>query len=198
MKIKVSLLINILAGILILVGLSLFISSRLIRGSESQIQAQPAFTPENSTPQVIADPEVIQGKPVSLTISDINVDNTVIDGVFESQSQKWTLTLDKVQHAVMTQQPNDKSGMTFMYGHNRKGVFAKLPSIKEGAIAEVKTENGHKFTYRFTKSQRTSPEDVSVFSYQGPPVLVLQTCVGAFFQDRQLFTFELVGVDGNA
>lgn len=198
MKNRVLLFVNIFAAILLIAGISLIISSKLIQSSESQLQAQPAFTPENTAQVVVTDPAAITGKPISLSISDLNVDNSVIDGVFDKQSQKWTLTLDKVQYAVMTAQPNDKRGMTFMYGHNRKGVFSKLPSIKEGSIAEVKTENGHEFTYRFVGSKKTSPEDVSVFSYDGPPVLVLQTCVGAFFQDRQLFTFEFVGVDSDA
>lgn len=188
-------ILNILGGGLLLVGIVLLVVAAQIRQSNAQVQAQPQLTPENSVQKTVDDPAVIQGKPVAISISSVGIQNSVIDGVFDARSHQWTLTLDKVQHAVMTYQPNNQRGLTFMYGHNRPGVFARLPAIKPGAVAEVKTDNNHTFYYRFKESRTTTPEDVSVFTYDGPPVLVLQTCTGMFFQNRQLFTFELIGVD---
>ncbi len=194
MRIRVFKLINIIACILIIIGVSLLLIASHVRKLNAATQASPGFTTENSTARTISDPTTTQGNPVDLRIPSLNIDKQIIKGVFDKNTQQWTLTLDKVQYAAMTNQPNDKQGVTFMYAHNRRGLFAKLPSIKAGAIAEVITDNGYIFQYKFISSKRISPTDISVFSYQGSPILVLQTCVGAFFQDRQLFTFELIGV----
>lgn len=198
MKSKRATMINLAAVSMIVGGIVLLVVAAQLRSRNAHIQAQPALTAENSSAKVIKERSVAQGKPTALTIPEAGISNSVVDGVFDPQSGQWTLTLDKVQHAVMTYQPNNSHGLTFMYGHNRRGVFAQLPALKKGAIAEVKTSNGHTFYYRFRSSRVTSPDDISVFSYQGPPILVLQTCTGIFFQNRQLFTFDFIGVDGHA
>ena len=95
----------------------------------------------------------------------------------------------------MTRKPNDKSGMTFIYAHYRKGVFYKLPKIKEGETAKVVTENGYTFTYRFRASSVVPPQDTSIFDYKGKPILILQTCTGVKFENRQLFVFDLIKVE---
>lgn len=179
---------------LVVFGAAALLYSFHVRDTNASIQAAPAVTAENSAPPTVTGPTALQGNPVELQIPELGIDNVVIPGVFEEQTSRWTLTLDKVQHAVMTYPPNNVGGLTFMYGHNRKQVFSRLPSIAEGTIAEVKTDNGLLFRYKFTSSVVTRPEDISLFDYSGPPILVLQTCTGLFYQNRQLFRFELVEV----
>lgn len=191
---KLSRLINIAGVGLVVFGVALLAYSFQVRGTNAAIQAQPAFTMQNSVAPAVSDPEALRGTPVRLLIPEIGIDNQIIPGVFDSQTGQWTLTLDKVQHAVMTYEPNNAEGLTFLYGHNRRAVFAKLPSIKEGALAEIKTDNGLTFRYKFTGSVTTNPEDIALFDYSGQPMLVLQTCTGLFYQNRELFSFELVEV----
>ena len=94
----------------------------------------------------------------------------------------------------MTSRPNTTSGNTFIYGHNRSNVFSRLLKIKPGSVAYVTTDNNQRFIYRLSRSFTTNPNDSSILYYQGAPILTLQTCSGANFQDRTLFVFELVGV----
>lgn len=136
-------------------------------------------------------PEVISGDPVSIQIPSLGTDLNVTPGVYDPQTQQWTLTLDKVQYATMTPKPNNESGNTFMYGHYRSNVFASLHTIKMGAQAVVKTENGHTFYYHLTGAKVVKPSDsADIFNYRGKPMLTVQTCTGLFFQNRQLFFFQ--------
>jgi LPXTG-site transpeptidase (sortase) family protein len=136
------------------------------------------------------------GMPTELLIPSLHIDLPVIPGYYDSQTQKWTLSLDKVQYAAMTPEPNTISGNTFVYGHYRRSVFASLHNIKPDSEATVRTKNGKSYTYKLQKVTVVSPEDSgNIFSYQGRPILTIQTCTGLWFQNRQLFTFSLTKVD---
>lgn len=184
-----------IAGLLCVgLGIGILLVGAQVRSSNAAQLAQPV-TDQAITTQTPPRPTAKQGKPVTLTIPDLAISNPVIDGTYDHATRQWTLTDDKVQFATATQPPNDDSGLTFMYGHNRREVFTRLPRIKPGTLAYITTDNGYVFTYRFTSSAVTQEYDTSIFSYSGKPVLVLQTCVGLFYENRQLFTFELTGVD---
>lgn len=162
---------------------------------QSFADAQPISATQSApvpTPSVKASSFVISGHPSRIRIPNQNIDIEVIDGIYNPQAKTWTLTPDKAQFAVMTPEPNNSAGNTFIYGHNTKQVFARLLSAKAGDLAIVETSNGHKFTYQLNSSRQTVPTDDSLFEYQGPPILTLQTCSGANFQYRYLLTFQLV------
>ncbi|HSX29511.1 MAG TPA: sortase [Candidatus Saccharimonadales bacterium] len=135
--------------------------------------------------------KLITGKPVRIIIPSLNIDLPVIDGYYNAQRQQWTLTSDKAQYATMTSPANNAGGNTFIYGHNRKGVFNTLNQIKVGDTVTLTTDNGHTFTYSFRGALETIPTDDSLFHYQGKPILTVQTCSGVWYQNRQLFTFDL-------
>lgn len=137
---------------------------------------------------------LISGTPVNIVIPSVNIDLKVTPGYYNPKNQSWTLSLNDAQWGTMTAQANNRGGATFIYGHYRKGVFLYLPKIQPGAIAKVTTDNGHLFTYVFRGSRTTTPEDTSLFNYRGRPVLVLQTCTGVWYQNRQLFSFDLAEV----
>jgi LPXTG-site transpeptidase (sortase) family protein len=193
MKVNRFKILNLIGGVLLVAGLAVALVGLQVRRSNTLVQAQPALT--RMVQPAPLEPSAQTGEAVSLTVPSVGIKSPVIDGAFNAKSGQWTLTLDKVQFATMTQHPNDKQGLTFMYGHNRREVFNRLPAIQPGAVAEIKTSNGLTFRYRFVSSKVTKPNDVSIFSYDGKPILVLQTCTGLFYQNRQLFTFEFVGVD---
>lgn len=139
--------------------------------------------------------QVVSGHPVRLQIPSLGFDLSIIDGVYNSKSRTWNLTTNKVQYATITPEPNNVSGNTFMYGHNRREVFEFLYKIRPGAQVLVITNNEHVFTYEYVGAHTTSPSDASLFNYQGPSILTLQTCSGPTYQYRQLFTFKFVSVN---
>ena len=135
---------------------------------------------------------LIQGEPDELIIPSLNMDLKIIPGYYNARTGTWTLSLSEVQYATITPEPNNLSGNTFLYGHYRSAVFARLHSIQAGAQAIVKTTNGHALYYQLSGIRTTDPNDDSVFEYSGPPILTIQTCTGVLFQYRQLFTFTLL------
>lgn len=149
----------------------------------------------NNVPPVTSTP-LITGTPEQIAVPAVNISLKIIPGYYDPDSQSWTLSLTDAQWGVMTAKPNNKSGNTFIYAHARKNVFLDLPKVKPGDEAIILSDNGHTFNYRFISSVETAPTDTSLFDYKGKPVLVLQTCSGLWYQNRQLFTFELVKVDG--
>jgi sortase (surface protein transpeptidase) len=154
-----------------------------------KVSAQPVL---EQTPVIQQTAETyIEGKPVHLQIPSVGINLSVAEGRFNAATGKWTLSNDKAHYAVKTPLSNNARGNTFVYGHNRKEVFRALPKIQIGAEATIVTQNGRSFVYVFKGAYETTPDDNSLFEYQGAPILTLQTCSGVWNQNRQLFTFEL-------
>lgn len=145
-------------------------------------------------PHIDPPAQVISGKPVRIEIPSLQINLQVIDGHYDAKTNGWTLTKDKAQYAAATPLANNATGNTFIYGHNRKGVFNTLNRIKAGAQAIITTDNGHRFVYTFRSAYETNPNDNSLFAYQGAPILTVQTCSGLWYQNRQLFTFDFQSV----
>lgn len=184
-------------GVIIsVVGLAGVVPSAYFWYSNRQVTqaASNNHVPTVTKPTVVEASKTITGKPVRLLVPSLGMDLSVVDGMYDTNTGQWTLSLDKVHYALMTVQPNDKQGNTLIYGHYRPEVFAYLHTIQKGALVKIKTENNHTFTYKFTGSKVVNPTDTSVLSYEGKPMLTLQTCTGAFMQNRQLFSFDLVDV----
>lgn len=134
---------------------------------------------------------LIKGAPVQIAIPSVNINLKVIPGYYYPKTQSWTLSLNDAQWASMTAMPNNKKGDTFIYAHYRLNVFYTLPHVSPGDQAVITTDNGHTFTYTFLSSTITSPDNTGLFNYKGKPILILQTCTGVHFQNRQLFVFNL-------
>ena len=175
---------------LLAVGLVLLVE--IIRSRESNLTITP---PATSLPVQPKGANYIGGEPVKISIPSLDINLPVIPGYYDKQTQTWTLTIDKVQYATMTPQPNNQSGDTFLYGHYRANIFATLHDIHSGAKAIITTSNHHTFYYQLAGVRVVNPNDSSsVFNYKGKPILTVQTCTGLFFQNRQLFTFDLIKV----
>jgi LPXTG-site transpeptidase (sortase) family protein len=184
--------ISVIVGILLIAaGIYLF----HLRDSNALMNDAPTAPPVAAQHWVAPKPTTIEGNPVHITIPSLVLSLDIINGTYNTHTQQWTLTKDKVQYAVMTPPPNDAGGDTFLYGHYRTGVFATLHNLKIGDQVSITTDNGHTFTYQLASVRVTDPTDASLFSYTGKPILTIQTCTGLFFQYRQLFTFNLVGVN---
>lgn len=143
-------------------------------------------------PQPKITPTLVSGKPTELVISSLKLMLPVADGVYNPRNGQWTLSKDKAHYALLSTQPNNEEGNTLIYGHYRPEVFANLRKLKPGDEAIVVTDTGYRFIYVYTSTQAVSPTDTSIFAYQGPSRLTLQTCSGAWMQNRQLYSFDFV------
>ncbi|MDT4851091.1 Sortase domain protein [compost metagenome] len=149
-----------------------------LQKTKSVKAAPPAFIP-------------ISGKPVRLVIPDSNIDLPIDEGFYNEADSSWTLSDSRLQYAMMTMLANNHSGNTFIYGHATDqvlGRLAKHPPVA-GALAQVYTDNGNIFTYAFESSRSLTPDDTSIFTYTGRPILTVQTCTGSISEWRTMFTF---------
>lgn len=160
-----------------------------------------AFAFNHTPPQQVVAPakpsaytpvDKLSGKPIRIVIPSVGIDIAVVDGFYNQRTQTWSLSETEAQYATITPLANTVEGNTFIYGHNRPAVFKSLLDAKAGASAMVYTDNGHQFIYKLRSWKATKPTDDSLFYYQGQPILTVQTCSGTFFQNRSLYTFDLV------
>jgi sortase (surface protein transpeptidase) len=131
--------------------------------------------------------------PTRLQIKRLGIDLPVEKGYFNKNSRQWNISTTSAFWSVMTSKPNRSRGVTFIYGHNRGSVFSSLAKLEEGDSAVLYTDNGQQFNYRLKYSFTTKPEDTSIFNYNGLPILAVQTCSGATFQNRTIYVFEVIG-----
>jgi LPXTG-site transpeptidase (sortase) family protein len=173
-----------------------FVLAGILLSSQHFIQlwqkknSQPFFT-TISQPAVPAK-ATVSGTPSHISIPAVGIDLDVEPGYYDKTSQTWTLSLTQAMYATITPEANNAAGNTFIYGHNRTQVFYKLLKVQPGENATVTTSNHHRFVYKMVSRRDTKPTDSSLFNYQGPPILTLQTCSGFWYQNRSLFVFKLV------
>lgn len=181
----------VLIGVILVIGGTILLVS-LVRSRELSRVASPSFSATTAIAAKPSSPSAIYGDPVNLEIPSLGINLPIIPGYYDHKTQEWTLTTDKVQYATITPEPNDQSGNTFLYGHARKNVLGSLHSIAPNAQAIVRTSNGHTFYYRLNGAVTVDPTNsAAVLDYQGKPILTIQTCTGLFWQNRQLFYFNL-------
>lgn len=186
----------IIMGVLwILVGLFLsapVLLPQLLATRETQVAAKSADTSQ----PIQKDEPVISGAPAHIAFPNQNISVDVIPGYYNAKDNTWTLTTDKAQFATVTSEPNNKTGNTFIYGHNRWQVFTGLLSAQPGDQAVITTSNNHTFTYTLREIKDTDPTDLSYMQPHNSPILTVQTCSGFWYENRRMFTFDLSSVDG--
>lgn len=138
--------------------------------------------------------QFVSGTPLSISLPSMDLSLAIVPGSADSKGN-WTLTPNKAQYAIISPKANNREGNTVVYGHANKYVFGHLYLIKKGAIANVTTDNGYIFHYKYEGTYAVNPHDLSIFNYKGAPILTLQTCSGAFYQNRQMYQFAYQGFD---
>lgn len=145
---------------------------------------------------------IISGLPYRIVIPDSSWDGVSIDllvdpGVYNSSTGTWTLSGTRAQFSMYSSLANNYAGETFIYGHNNDQVFGALrhttPTV--GSLAYLYTTNGHIFSYAFESVSSVAPDDPAVLNYQGPPIMIIQTCTGSFDENRTLYLYKFVKVD---
>jgi LPXTG-site transpeptidase (sortase) family protein len=161
------------------------ISSKVVSASnQSSVTIKPVIIPKGV--------EEIKGTPIRIIVPSAGVDLQVDKGYYNTRSQTWTLSDIHAEYATVTPPVNNIGGNTFIYGHDTKTVFANLSKMKTGDMALIKTDNGKSFYYIFRDAKDVKPTDLSLFEYEGKPILTVQTCSGAWYQNRRLFVFDFV------
>ena len=155
---------------------------------------QPAPVQQVTLTETTKPEKILTGKPVNIRAPSVDINLDVIEGFYDKETDDWTLTDDNAQFAVMTSQPNDSTGNTFIYGHNTSAVFAPLIYMSEGDEVMVTTSNKLTFTYRYTGVKIVDPTTTSILLPTEEPRLTLMMCEGVFDQHRRVMIFDLVEV----
>lgn len=153
---------------------------------------QPNITPsvvrsEAAGPATI--PAVV-GTPTRIVVPSLDIDLVVDVGSYDARNRTWTIGSANAYYADPSLPANDSNGRTLIYGHAQPQVFGRLPKIQPNAEAIVYTDNGLIFRYSYESVKEVIPTDTSVFSAEGPPTLILQTCTGDWDAYRGLFSFR--------
>jgi len=141
-------------AILIVIGLAGAVPVLYFRWTNTGTASASPVTTTQVWGKANVDQKLVTGFPTSISIpgpwATANMNVGIIPGYY-TKSGGWTLTETDAQFAVLSTQPNNISGNTFIYGHYRPNVFAYLHLIKPGTIANVNKNNGYKFTYKFVE-----------------------------------------------
>lgn len=177
----------------------------LIIGVGAALYAFPGLIPSTTplvTPALIEStvvptppPAALSGKPVSVAIPSVGIDVAVTSGYYDAEKNAWTVAPKQANYAVSTPLPNNKTGNTFIYGHNNYKVFTRLLETKIGEEAVITTENGLRFTYKLASVIATDPTNTEILAQTEKPTLTMQTCSGLWYQDRSIYRFEFVKVE---
>lgn len=152
----------------------------------------PAAQPRTDASKAIVNEEPrISGTPTHISFPNVGISVDIAPGYYDAKTNSWTLSNDKAHYATITDLPNNKTGNTFIYGHNRWQVFTKLLDAKVGDTAVLKTDNGHTFTYTLRTINDIDPSDTSYLQTHQSPILTVQTCSGIWYEHRRMFTFDL-------
>jgi LPXTG-site transpeptidase (sortase) family protein len=174
-----------------IVGIASFCASLLIPNTVPAVaQTTTPVVPK----QRILSQEIISGKPVRFSVERLKIDLPVRDGVYDAQTQEWTLSNDAVYFATITAQPNDNRGNTFIYGHNQDAVIGRMQDVTVGDVVVIQTDN-NTFRYAYSHDSIVKPDFTAALSATSDtPQLTVMTCEGIWSSERRLMYFTLVEV----
>lgn len=135
---------------------------------------------------------IIDGEPVEFKMERLGIDLPVKYGYYDTNDNSWTASDDAIFYAYGTSLPNNQRGNTFLYGHNRDSVIAKLRDLVVGDEVTITTANGHTFIYFYTGDISVAPDYTDVLKDDPEkPRLTIMTCEGIFSLTRRLMYFDL-------
>ena len=127
--------------------------------------------------------------PTRVQIANAQID-LPLTGSMEQQGI-WEVSEDGANFAINTAIPNDQSGNTVIFGHDRPHLFRNIHNLKPGD--EIKVYGADKvYVYTMDGSKIVSPSDISVMQQTKTATLTLITCDGWLSKDRYVVTAKLV------
>lgn len=180
-----------------LVAMYIFIVSlSLTRHDEVSAQATQAKSIQPVTAhQQTTKVTTIIGTPLRFEVPKLSMNLVVDNGVYDNNTDSWSLSKTAVQYAVVTTKPNNIRGNTIIYGHNTQAVLAPLKDIAVGDMVKITTTNGHTFTYIYSHDKIVDPSFTEVFNENpNKPQLTVLTCEGTWSKVRRLMYFDFKSV----
>lgn len=142
--------------------------------------------------QPLTEQAEVGGAPVRLSVDRLEVDLPVQPGTYDEQTKEWTLTDTDAFFATVSDQPRNRVGSTFIYGHNRPTAFGPLENLTVGDVVRVTTESGAVLTYTYREDAVVTPDFTSVlYEDADVPQLILMTCEGLWSEVRRVMYFTL-------
>jgi LPXTG-site transpeptidase (sortase) family protein len=139
--------------------------------------------------------QILSGKPTRIVIPDVGIDLPIDEGRYNQIDGTWSLSGYHAQFAMISPMANDTDGNTFIYGHNNRYVFGPIKQIVPGSAAKIYTDGGRVFSYLYQSTYAVTPDNTAVLGYQGPSILTVQTCSGAWNEQRQMYVFKFDKVE---
>jgi sortase (surface protein transpeptidase) len=134
-------------------------------------------------------------EPRRLSIDRLGVNLNIRDGLYDAESQQWTLNDTDAFFATVSDPPTSAAGSTFIYGHNRPTAFGPLADLGVEDVVELSDEDGTTFRYAYVRDARVAPSFTEVlYEESDTPQLILMTCEGIFNEVRRVMYFTLVEV----
>ncbi|OGK55891.1 hypothetical protein A3J15_03650 [Candidatus Roizmanbacteria bacterium RIFCSPLOWO2_02_FULL_38_10] len=130
--------------------------------------------------------------PQSLFIPKLKINKSIIPGGYDFQQKTWNISTNYVHFAVLSAMPSSKHGNTVIYAHNSRDLFSRINQFSTQDRVILKTKNGKEFIYEYLSQKDVIPTDISVFTNDGLPQLVLLTCTGENNSLRRLVYFRLL------
>lgn len=173
----------------VLIGLAVYVLTDPVRispvkASPIVIQPQKIILPRSVAPLALVD--TIN----TLYVPSAGIVLPVQRGVYDTTKMTWNVPGNLAYLADGSVAPNSLAGTSYIYGHKNKYAFSKLSKLQIGDVAVIK--NGvNSFYYELVDSRITSPSDLSLFTTEGQPTLILQTCTGLINEYRAQYIFRL-------
>ena len=156
----------------------------------------PVALQEQAKQTAAAASRTISGQPNRIVAEHLGVDLVVKPGVYDKNTQTWTLDTTSAFYATVSAKPGTEAGTTFIYAHNRKSAFGPLASIRQGDQVVLYLEEGEKLVYEYARDVKVTPEATAImYEKSDYPQLVLMTCDGLFSEARRVMYFTLKDVE---
>jgi sortase (surface protein transpeptidase) len=139
--------------------------------------------------------------PVGVVAESIGVDARVVDvGVDEKGQMAVPLDVATVGWYRFGPGPGAVAGSAVLSGHvddyeQGRGAFYRLAELAPGEPVRVRLADGTAIDYRVRSVARMPKDELpldQVFARDGPPVLTLVTCGGAFNRAASVYTENVV------
>lgn len=135
-------------------------------------------------PPDLARAPVTDNTPLRVIIPDIEVDNTIVQGV------DWNALQQGVGMLPNGAVPSSDNDNVVLAAHNDiyGELFRDLDNLEPGQEIQIQTREGF-FTYRIREWDIYDPDDVHVMDSQGTPMLTLISCYPYRVNDRRIVVF---------
>lgn len=165
-----------------------------VKEEAARIQQQSADSPKKEEP-------VIVDEPTRFTINRLGIDFPVIEGVYNTSNQKWTLDNQHIfmsaaadGNMTISNSAEQQKNIAVFYGHNFTKMLGKTDSLVVGDILTIQTRNGYVFKYHYAHDQIVKPDSVAVLNTPNKDESVaLITCTGSWNQLRRIMYFKPLG-----